>query len=136
MLAGSEMTCLFNVSARLYVSPLWVPDLENGITALHFTGIRLCRLAHLLLLDGFGSGSTEGQGTGPSWVLGSCDLLGQRGSIPFLGHDAVALGPSGQGWHLAVWGAVLQRCSSSGITPMPLKLWAWGSTSRQAAVFI
>lgn len=97
---------------------------------------RLCRLALLFLLDPSGSSSMEGQGTGPSWVLGSCQLLGQRGSIPFLGLDAVALGPSGQGWHLAVWGALTQRCSASGSTPVPLKLWAWGSASRQAAGFI
>lgn len=76
------------------------------------------------------AGSTEGQGPGLSWVLGSCELLGQCGSIPFLGRDTVALGPSGQGWHLAVQGAVTRRCSSSGITPSPFKLWVWGRTSR------
>lgn len=109
MLAGSEVTCLFNVSVRLYASPFQhrSPPLHQAVMV---QSIRLCRLAHLLLLDGLGSGSTEGQGTRPSWVLGSCELLGQHGFIPFLGHDVVALGPSGQGWHLGVCGAVTQWC--------------------------
>lgn len=109
MLAGSEVTCLFDASVRLYASPFQhcSPPLHRAVVV---QSIRSYRLAHLLLLDGLGSGSTEGQGMGPSWVLGSCEFLGQHGSIPFVGHDVVALGPSGQGWHLAVCGAVTQRC--------------------------
>lgn len=100
---------MFNVSVRLYASPFRhrSPPLHQVVVV---QSIRLCHLAHLLLLDGLGSGSTEGQGTGPSWVLGSCELLGQHGPIPFLGHNVVVLGPSGQGWHLGVCGVVTQQC--------------------------
>lgn len=43
MLAGFETTCLLNVSAQLYVSPLRVPDVGDGITALHSPGLSWSR---------------------------------------------------------------------------------------------